>query len=180
MSKRKCLCGYESRIDNVKNHMKKCKAYPIIKVFKEQLEKLQDKVDYLQKRNEEVEKKSDPKILEKLNEVTKKNTELESEIENLKLELRKVKEEDTEGCIYIVKLREFVTRNENVYKIGRCKCIEQRLKNYPKGSMLIHYEKVEDQYKSEKLLKEAFKKWFKQRTDLGSEYFNHSNKASQY
>ena len=70
MSKRKCLCGYESRIDNVKNHMKKCKAYPIIKVFKEQLEKLQDKVDYLQKRNEEVEKKSDPKILEKLNEVT--------------------------------------------------------------------------------------------------------------
>lgn len=40
MSKRKCLCGYESRIDNVKSHMKKCKAYPIIQNMQNENEKL--------------------------------------------------------------------------------------------------------------------------------------------
>ena len=40
------------------------------------------------------------------------------------------------GHIYLIQEREFMNANQNVYKIGRTKDINQRVKGYPKDSRL--------------------------------------------
>ena len=42
--------------------------------------------------------------------------------------------------IYIIKIREFVNNNQNIYKIGRTTQDNlKRFNNYPKGSILLYY-----------------------------------------
>ena len=41
-----------------------------------------------------------------------------------------------DGHIYVVKEREFIKTNENIYKIGRSKNIVRRMPSYPKDSLI--------------------------------------------
>ena len=75
------------------------------------------------------------------------------------------------GYFYIVHIREFITQNLPVYKIGRTESIEKRMKQYPKGSLFVLALPVNDQYMCEKEIKNMCKKKFKQCTEYGSEYF---------
>jgi hypothetical protein len=74
--------------------------------------------------------------------------------------------------IYLVKEREFIKTNENIYKIGRSKQENtKRFLQYPKGSELILQEVCIDCIKTEKMIINEFKKHFIHRKDIGNEYF---------
>lgn len=74
--------------------------------------------------------------------------------------------------IYLIKEREFIKTCENVYKIG--KTTQEtlgRYKQYPKGSELLIHIKCHDCHLIEKQLISLFKTKYKQRKDVGREYF---------
>ena len=74
--------------------------------------------------------------------------------------------------LYIVHEREFINSKQNIYKIGRSEqaCL-RRIKTYPKGSELYFHMRVSDSVRAEKRALRAFKSMFKQRKDIGKEYF---------
>ena len=74
--------------------------------------------------------------------------------------------------MYMLREREFIRLNENVYKIGRtAKTLKERLKNYPKGSEFILFETVNDSKTIENLIINMFKIRFIQKDEYGCEYF---------
>ncbi|MBD1217864.1 MAG: GIY-YIG nuclease family protein [Aphanizomenon flos-aquae Clear-A1] len=76
-----------------------------------------------------------------------------------------------QGYIYILKLREHIIADEDVYKAGRTKDFTKRLKGYPKLSMMLCAILVDDMVSAETELLRALTKQFKQRIELGNEYF---------
>ncbi len=73
--------------------------------------------------------------------------------------------------IYLLREREFVRLNEDVYKIGRSSNIKNRMNNYPKSSNIELMIGCSDSVGVEKALLEIFRKQFKQMKEYGSEYF---------
>ena len=79
---------------------------------------------------------------------------------------------ESTNYIYLVKEREFIKTNENIYKIGRSKQENtKRFLQYPKGSELIIQSRCIDCIKTEKILINLFKTKFIHRRDIGNEYF---------
>ena len=81
------------------------------------------------------------------------------------------------GLIYLIQLANFVTTNQNVYKIGRTEQsnMNNRLRNYDRGYELYIVMNVDDTLKVEKEILIAFNSEFK-RYNLGDyknsrEYF---------
>ena len=75
------------------------------------------------------------------------------------------------GYIYIIKEREFINSNTNIYKIGRTQNILERVKNYPKNSKLHYTIFVNDVVNTETKLIKLFICHFNHRKDIGREYF---------
>lgn len=82
---------------------------------------------------------------------------------------------DETEYIYLIREREFIRTNDNVYKVGRTK---QQINNsirrfdeYPKGSEPIFLIKVSSSIKAEADVLKMMKHQFKQRIDYGKEYF---------
>jgi hypothetical protein len=74
--------------------------------------------------------------------------------------------------IYLLQEREFIKSNENIYKVGRTeKENHKRFNQYPKGSILLFQMICNNCKKIERDIIENFKKNFRQRKDIGSEYF---------
>ena len=73
--------------------------------------------------------------------------------------------------IYLLREREFVRLNEDVYKIGRSKNIKNRMNNYPKGSSIELMMGCQDSVAVEKALLDIFRKKFIPKTEYGAEYF---------
>ena len=74
--------------------------------------------------------------------------------------------------LYIIKEREFINSNENIYKIGHTtKGYVKRMKSYPKNSVVIFVIKVPNSSEYEKYVIKEFNKIFKRRKDIGSEYY---------
>jgi hypothetical protein len=74
--------------------------------------------------------------------------------------------------IYLLQEREFIKTNENIYKIGKTtQQNNERFKQYPKGSILLLQSICSDCHLIEKELIKLFKENFKQRNDIGTEYF---------
>lgn len=80
---------------------------------------------------------------------------------------------DVFGYLYIIKTRESIRMNEDIYKIGCTSDIIRRYKQYPKGSR-IFYTIINNNYKN------VEKKWIKilnnnkfliNRKDMGKEYY---------
>jgi hypothetical protein len=76
-----------------------------------------------------------------------------------------------EGSIYLLIEREFRKTEEKVYKIGKTKCLSNRMKDYPTGSQLLYCRICTFLNISECDLLKRFRKKFKQRIDIGREYF---------
>lgn len=75
-------------------------------------------------------------------------------------------------CVYLLQEREFIKTKENIYKIGRTsRTIKKRLTGYPKKSKLIFHKEVQNSRNIEKIIKNKFCEEFKQRKDIGTEYF---------
>mgnify|MGYP001564724393 CR=1 FL=1 len=74
--------------------------------------------------------------------------------------------------IYLLREREFLTTNQYILKIGKTtRGATKRVSEYPKGSQVIIIIEVENCHDAENKLKEIFIKEFKQRKDIGAEYF---------
>lgn len=74
--------------------------------------------------------------------------------------------------IYLLREREFINANQEVYKVGRTKQENQtRFKQYPKGSVLYFQMICNDCNNIEKQVLNLFKEKFINRKDIGSEYF---------
>ena len=74
--------------------------------------------------------------------------------------------------IYLLREREFFRLNGNIYKIGKTEQEpNNRLAGYPKGSEVVLFMNVRDCHAIEGKIIYIFKNIFKQRTDIGTEYF---------
>ena len=78
-------------------------------------------------------------------------------------------------AVYIIHLREFINAEQSVYKIGRTSSDHtKRANSYPKQSILKIQINVVDSRSIEKIIILMFTQCFKQRTDIGTEYFEGS------
>jgi hypothetical protein len=83
---------------------------------------------------------------------------------------------DGVNIVYLIKLREHINHNENVFKLGRTsRTMRERLNGYSKGSEVVCQFNCNHttNAKMEKHLKDAFARdteEFKMRTDLGTEF----------
>jgi hypothetical protein len=74
--------------------------------------------------------------------------------------------------IYLLREREFIKTKEHVYKVGMTKKENhERFNQYPKGSVLLFQMICNNCKNMEKLVVKKFKETFKQRKDIGNEYF---------
>lgn len=74
--------------------------------------------------------------------------------------------------IYLLKEREFINSGEDVYKIGKTTHVnDRRFRNYPKNSILLFQSICSDCSSIEKNIISKFCVEFKQRKDIGIEYF---------
>ena len=74
--------------------------------------------------------------------------------------------------IYLLQEREFIKTNENIYKVGMTtKENYERFNQYPKGSRLLFQTICNDCKEMEKNIIAKFKKTFKQKKEIGNEYF---------
>lgn len=80
--------------------------------------------------------------------------------------------------IYLLQEREFIKTKEHVYKVGMTKKENhERFKQYPKGSVLLFQIICNNCKNMEKLVLKKFKETFKQRKDIGNEYFEGEYKS---
>lgn len=72
--------------------------------------------------------------------------------------------------VYLLRTREFIRLEENVFKIGRTANLTRRFGQYPKSSELIRFKMVKDSFYVEKKIKEFFKQKFR-KMEYGLEWF---------
>jgi hypothetical protein len=80
--------------------------------------------------------------------------------------------EKNENYIYMLKEREFIKSGEDIFKIGKTKVgIFQRFSQYPKKSKLLFCFNCQNCDTLEILIIKTLKNKYKQRVDIGREYF---------
>jgi hypothetical protein len=162
-----CICGKKVSSKHLRRHQKSCKEFTVFEKTKDLATTNQQIKQHLDHQDNKI-TKLELEILQK-EEIIRKQQEI---IEKQQEIIQKLEEEHlNSGYNYIIQTRESQRMKENVYKIGRTKCIQKRFKQYPKGSKLIYSRKSSDDKISECLLKRNFANIFRQRKDYGSEYF---------
>ena len=76
-----------------------------------------------------------------------------------------------DGYIYVVHTRACIDCNRDVYKIGKTKDYEKRIKGYTKGSIYKLVLRVSDFHRTEQKLIKLCRKTLIERKDYGCEYF---------
>lgn len=80
--------------------------------------------------------------------------------------------------IYLIHEREFIQSFKPIYKVGKTRQSNlKRFTQYPKGSALIFQSVCDDCDRCEKEIIDTFKKNYKQRKDIGSEYYEGDYKS---
>jgi hypothetical protein len=78
----------------------------------------------------------------------------------------------THNYVYLIREREFIRTQENIYKLGKTTQVpNSRLQGYPKESEVLLFIDVPDCHKTEKALIVEFDKRFTNRSDIGREYY---------
>lgn len=78
------------------------------------------------------------------------------------------------GCIYLIRTREYLVQDKNIYKVGKTSNnLYERLGKYGKGGEVIFSISVEQSKldEIEKKIIKLFKTKFVQKKDIGTEYF---------
>lgn len=76
------------------------------------------------------------------------------------------------GYIYVIKEREFIKTNEQIYKIGKTAQLNfKRFSQYSKGSKILYYQKTNKHSEAENVIINNLRGIFKRRKDIGNEYF---------
>jgi hypothetical protein len=77
--------------------------------------------------------------------------------------------------IYLLHTREFINTNKQIYKLGRSNHLENRVKQYPNGSIIMLMLKCKNSKSCKTNLIKLFKSKFIQKTFYGTEYFEGNN-----
>ena len=77
-------------------------------------------------------------------------------------------------CIYLIHTREFFRLEEEIYKLGRSHDIDNRMRQYAKGSKILCLTSCQNSIQCEKDLLALFKIHFKHAKEYGHEYFEGS------
>jgi small-conductance mechanosensitive channel len=168
-----------------KNETDKTGLIETIETMKQQQNELIEenkKTDYLIEQIETIKqenikiKQYQNEIEQYQNEIEQKNIQLNGILETIKLSImpensEKIKINNIQ-YVYLLKEREFVISGKPIYKIGKSKqenvC---RIRQYPKGSILLFQKICDNCDDSEKELKKLFNKKYIKHTEIGSEYF---------
>jgi hypothetical protein len=81
------------------------------------------------------------------------------------------------GFIYLIRLREFVISNQNIYKLGATRQpFNKRMRQYSANSVkeIAFKTQIDDCFKVESELKSIFNKRFEKMNEYGCEYFKGS------
>ena len=78
---------------------------------------------------------------------------------------------DCSEGLYMIHTREFYNTNQPIFKLGRSHNLDNRIKQYPKGSKIICMINCINSILYEKQLLSLFKDKFIQKLEYGSEYF---------
>lgn len=81
-------------------------------------------------------------------------------------------DDDGSGFLYIIREREFVRLDKPVYKFGKAKNFQNRLKRYPNNSEVLATVAVSNRHLAENELKDCFQLKFQQEREYGYEYFS--------
>jgi len=73
--------------------------------------------------------------------------------------------------VYLLHIREFISTNKPIYKLGRSNILDNRVKQYPNGSKIMLMLKCKNSKSCENNLIKLFKSKFIQKTYYGTEYF---------
>jgi hypothetical protein len=82
-----------------------------------------------------------------------------------------IQEQSKDGYFYVLQEREFIHKNEPVYKIGRTINPSHRLSKYPAGSQVLFMCEVPDYKATEQAVIDMLDEKFKKRRDIGAEYY---------
>jgi len=73
--------------------------------------------------------------------------------------------------IYLIHIREFIKSKENVLKLGRSDNLDNRVRQYPKGSNILFMMKCKDSILCEQYLLNLFNIKFTHKSEYGKEFF---------
>ncbi len=99
---------------------------------------------------------------------------LETQINEIKNTKKITRVSPNAGYLYIIHLREFITQDLPVYKIGRATDMQSRLTNYPKNSKIYYFVHIDNVIENENKLINILKtedSGVLQQTQYGREYF---------
>jgi hypothetical protein len=170
ITKDECIINLENSDNNftlgmMKEEIKKLRQVNVLQEKDIQIKDLNEKLKIQQ---EEINNfKLNRLVIEELNEKLKIQQE---EIDSLKLSQVHVAEEQNE-CVYLLLEREFITSSNKIYKFGRSKCLKNRMNSYPKQSNIVYTTPCNNSVEVERDILVLFNVMFKQRTDIGTEYF---------
>jgi hypothetical protein len=133
------------------------------------LELLKDRQDEIDKLNEHIEligsNIKDKIIVVKIDDKKKRYKQSGGKYAEINTKARN-------DYVYVIKEREFIKSGENIYKIGRTeRGYHKRVSQYPNNSIVFEIVKVPDAKKYESVIKKVFIERFRQRKDIGFEYF---------
>ena len=102
-------------------------------------------------------------------------TTITTKTEMEKMDICREKDDNRVSYIYLIREREHLEANRNVYKFGRsCQLPENyigRLRQYKKGSEIIMVLKCEDAIQTENRIRDIFKVEFRQHRDGHEHYY---------
>lgn len=201
----KCKSIEKKIINETKNFCIKCKKefttkYSLARHINEnRCSIIKEKIKELAKYNINLKNQNKQLLKDKKEEEIKEKTEIEKLQIQIKLQeeelqvLRQIKNQKytqikslpienkdkfKTSFIYLIIEREYIKNNEDIFKVG--KTTQKRLKRFDKytsGSILLSYNRCKDCHISEKEIIKLFKIKYKQRLDIGLEYFegNHED-----
>lgn len=79
--------------------------------------------------------------------------------------------DDDNEYIYLIRRREFIRLNKNIYKVGKSKCIVYRINDHSRGSEILLIKKVRNLDICEKFILDKFNDNFIQEIEYGKEYY---------
>lgn len=82
--------------------------------------------------------------------------------------------------IYLIHTREFITTNKPIYNIGRGGNVQNRVKQYPRGSQVLFLSICRNSKLCKKDLIKIFKQKFIQEKYYGREYFSGNSDVMIY
>ena len=182
------VCRYCKRTftqkGNMERHVKntcqvfKNKSLLIENIAKEEIKEKKKTKNKTNKKIKKIEKIHND-TLKTVECMKQENEDLKKEVMDLKKQIAKLTETtgisygtNMDGTVYIIQEREFIKSKEPVFKMGMTiRSIEKRMSGYPKGSKILMCSPVKNVKLTEKELKNEFEANFKQRRDIGLEYF---------